>query len=104
MSEIRKRSNFELMDEMEESEMLESRGTGYIDRMSVPPAYQGPVYQLLRKAGLTPLLALGLIMMIPCLFLPPIFLVAFGFGGVILVFGIFEKIIIDRAEKKEKIR
>ena len=50
------------------------------------------------------LLALGLVLMIPCLFLPPIFLVTFGFGAVILIFGIVEKIIIDRSEKRKNNR
>ena len=102
MSENRGRSNFALMDEMEENEMLESRGTGYIERWTKPRAYQGRVYELLRKVGLTPMLAMGLVMLIPCLFLPPVFLAAFGFGGVLLVFGIFEKIIRDRSEKRKK--
>ena len=48
------------------------------------------------------MLAMGLVMLIPCLFLPPVFLAAFGFGGVLLVFGIFEKIILDRSEKRKK--
>ena len=102
MSENKGRSNFALMDEMEENEMLESRGTGYIERWTKPRAYQGRVYELLRKVGLTPMLAMGLVMLIPCLFLPPVFLAAFGFGGVLLVFGIFEKIILDRSEKRKK--
>ena len=59
MSENRGRSNFALMDEMEENEMLESRGTGYIERWTKPRAYQGRVYELLRKVGLTPMLAMG---------------------------------------------
>ena len=98
------RSNFALMDEMEESEMLNSHGMGYIEKCSKPAAYEGRVYELLRKVGLTPLLALGLVLMIPCLFLPPIFLVTFGFGAVILIFGIVEKIIIDRSEKRKNNR
>ena len=100
MTGNKSRSNFALMDEMEEKEMLESKNTLF--EAPLPRIYQGRAYEQLRKIGLTPLLALGLILMIPCLFLPPVFLAGLGFGGVILVFGVFEKIILDIAEKKRK--
>ena len=94
------RSNFALMDEMEEREMLESKDTLFEE--SPARIYRGQVYELLRKAGLTPLLALGIILTFLCLVLPPIFLAYLGFGPVILIFGVFEKIIIDLQEKKRR--
>ena len=100
MSENRNRSNFALMDEMEAKEMLESKNT--LADFPVPRIYQGRAYELLRKIKLTPLLALGLVLTFLCLVLPPVFLPSLGFGVVILIFGIFEKIIIDLMEKKRR--
>jgi len=94
------RSNFALMDEMEEKEMLESKDTLFEE--SHTRIYRGQVYELLRKAGLTPLLALGIILTFLCLVLPPFFLAYLGFGPVILIFGVFEKIFIDLQEKKRR--
>ena len=94
------RSNFALMDEMEEREMLESKDTLFEE--SHARIYRGQAYELLRKAGLTPLLVLGIILTFLCLVLPPFFLAYLGFGPVILIFGVFEKIFIDLQEKKRR--
>ena len=100
MKENKDRSNFALMDEMEEKEMLESKDTLYHERGC--RAYEGKLYETLRKVGLTPLLAAGIIMSILCLAFPGFNVSIAGLWPVFLAAGIIEKIYLSRKERKEE--
>ena len=100
MKETENRSNFALMDEMEENEMLESKDPSFSGRRC--RAHEGRTFEMLRKVGLTPLLAAGILMAILVLVFPGLNFTILGLWPVFLVAGIIEKIYLDRKDRKRE--
>ena len=98
------RSNFALMDELEEKENLQSKGTVY--RIRNPWNHHGRIYRLIRKLHLSPSLVFGSILLLAGYILNRLHMGILGwsflgFGAIFAVFGVFEKFVLDKTEDDE---